>query len=46
MASRDLLTLGAVGEAGFFGSMMDSMTLWFDGLFDDDEEEQRQPQAE
>jgi len=47
VASRDLLTLGAVEEAGFFGSMVDSMTLWFDGLFDDDEEEdQRQPESE
>ena len=46
VASRDLLTLAPVEEAGFFGSMMDSMTLWFDGLFDDDEEEQRQPESE
>jgi D-alanyl-D-alanine carboxypeptidase (penicillin-binding protein 5/6) len=46
VASRDLLTLGAVEEAGLFGSMMDSVTLWFDGLFEDDEEEQRQPEAE
>ena len=46
VASRDLITLGAVEEAGFFGSMMDSMTLWFDGLFDDDEEDQRQPESE
>ena len=46
VASRDLLTLAPVEEAGFFGSMMDSMTLWFDGLFDDDEEEQRQPEPE
>ena len=46
VASRDLLTLGAVEEAGLFGSMVDTMTLWFDGLFEDDEEEQRQPEAE
>ncbi|MEJ2384549.1 MAG: D-alanyl-D-alanine carboxypeptidase [Xanthomonadales bacterium] len=46
VASRDLLTLEAVEEAGFFGSMMDSVTLWFDGLFEDDEEDQRQPQPE
>ena len=46
VASRDLLTLAPVEEAGFFGSIMDSMTLWFDGLFDDDEEEQRQPEPE
>jgi len=46
VATRDLLTLAAVEEAGFFGSVMDSLTLWFDGLFEDDEEEQRQPQSE
>jgi serine-type D-Ala-D-Ala carboxypeptidase (penicillin-binding protein 5/6) len=46
VASRDLLTLAPVEEAGFFGSMMDSVTLWFDGLFDDDEEDQRQPESE
>ena len=43
VATRDLLALGGVEEAGFFGSMMDGLQLWFDGLFEDDEEEQRQP---
>lgn len=39
VASRDLVTLGSVEEAGFFGSMWDGMKLWVDGLFEDDEEE-------
>jgi D-alanyl-D-alanine carboxypeptidase (penicillin-binding protein 5/6) len=38
IASLDLLALESVEEAGFFGSAADSMQLWFDGLFDDDEE--------
>ena len=38
---RELITLGAVEEAGFFGSMMDGMELWFDGLFEDDESEEQ-----
>jgi D-alanyl-D-alanine carboxypeptidase (penicillin-binding protein 5/6) len=46
VAERDLLALEAVAEAGFFGSMMDGLELWFDGLFEDDEEDQRQPQSE
>jgi D-alanyl-D-alanine carboxypeptidase (penicillin-binding protein 5/6) len=37
IASRDLVTLGAVEEAGFFGRSWDSMRLWMDGLFDNDE---------
>jgi len=37
VASRDLLTLGAVEEAGFFGRSWDSMRLWMGGLFEDDE---------
>jgi D-alanyl-D-alanine carboxypeptidase (penicillin-binding protein 5/6) len=37
VASRDLITLGAVEEAGFFGSAWDSLRLWMDGLFEDDE---------
>jgi len=37
VASRDLLTLSAVEEAGFFGSAWDSLKLWMDGLFEDDE---------
>lgn len=38
IASLDLLALESVEEAGFFGSAADSMKLWFDGLFEDDEE--------
>ena len=41
ITSRELITLGAVEEAGFFGSMMDGMELWFDGLFEDDESEEQ-----
>ncbi len=37
VASRDLVTLSAVEEAGFFGRSWDSLRLWFDGLFEDDE---------
>jgi D-alanyl-D-alanine carboxypeptidase (penicillin-binding protein 5/6) len=39
IASRELVTLSAVEEAGVFGSMWDSMQLWMDGLFEDDESE-------
>lgn len=39
IASRELVTLSAVEEAGFFGSMWDSMQLWIDGVFEDDEPE-------
>jgi len=39
IASRELVTLSAVEEAGVFGSMWDSMQLWMDGLFEDDEPE-------
>ena len=42
VASRDLVTLSAVEEAGFFGSAWDSLQLWIDGMFEDDE----QPEAE
>mgnify|MGYP001812403596 CR=1 FL=1 len=38
VASRELITLAAVEEAGFFGSLWDSMQLWVDGFFEDDEE--------
>jgi D-alanyl-D-alanine carboxypeptidase (penicillin-binding protein 5/6) len=38
IASRDLVTLSAVEEAGFFGSAWDSMKLWVNGLFEDEEE--------
>ena len=41
IASRELITLGSVEEAGFFGSMMDGLELWFDGLFEDDEPEEQ-----
>jgi D-alanyl-D-alanine carboxypeptidase (penicillin-binding protein 5/6) len=37
VASRDLVTLSAVEEAGFFGRSWDSLRLWIDGLFEDDE---------
>jgi D-alanyl-D-alanine carboxypeptidase (penicillin-binding protein 5/6) len=40
VASRDLVTLSAVEEAGFFGSLWDGMRLWVDGFFADDETEQ------
>ena len=35
IVSRDLVTLSAVEEAGFFGSTWDSLRLWMDGIFDD-----------
>jgi D-alanyl-D-alanine carboxypeptidase (penicillin-binding protein 5/6) len=38
IASRDLVTLSAVEEAGFFGSAWDSMKLWVNGLFEDEDE--------
>jgi D-alanyl-D-alanine carboxypeptidase (penicillin-binding protein 5/6) len=37
IASRNLVTLGAVEEAGFFGRSWDSLRIWADGLFADDE---------
>jgi D-alanyl-D-alanine carboxypeptidase (penicillin-binding protein 5/6) len=51
VASRDLQTLSAVEEAGFFGSAWDGLSLWFDGLFEDDEAEaepepETKPEAE
>jgi D-alanyl-D-alanine carboxypeptidase (penicillin-binding protein 5/6) len=36
IANRNLVTLGAVEEAGFFGSMWDSVRLWMNGLFEDE----------
>jgi D-alanyl-D-alanine carboxypeptidase (penicillin-binding protein 5/6) len=39
VSSRDLITLAAVEQAGFFGSAWDGLQLWFDGMFDDDESE-------
>jgi D-alanyl-D-alanine carboxypeptidase (penicillin-binding protein 5/6) len=38
VASRDLVALSAVDEAGFFGSAWDGLQLWFDGMFEDDEQ--------
>ena len=37
VASRNLVTLSAVEEAGFFGRTWDSLRLWIDGFFEDDE---------
>jgi D-alanyl-D-alanine carboxypeptidase (penicillin-binding protein 5/6) len=37
LASRDLVALEPVQEAGFFGSAWDGLQLWFDGMFEDDE---------
>jgi len=37
IAGRDLITLNAVDEAGFFGRSWDSLRMWMDGLLDDDE---------
>jgi len=39
VARRPLLTLAAVEEAGFFGATWDSLQLWIDGMFEDDEPE-------
>ncbi len=35
VASRDLVTLSAVEEAGFFGRSWDSLRLWIDSFFED-----------
>lgn len=40
VASRELVTLSAVEEAGFFGSSWDSMKLWMNSLFQSEDEEQ------
>jgi D-alanyl-D-alanine carboxypeptidase (penicillin-binding protein 5/6) len=37
VASRDLVTLSAVDEAGFLGRSWDGLRLWLGGLFGDDE---------
>lgn len=37
VASRPLITLGPVQEAGFFGATWDGVKLWFDSWFEDDE---------
>ena len=39
IASRQLVTMSTVEEAGFFGSTWDSLKLWMNGFFEDDEEE-------
>jgi D-alanyl-D-alanine carboxypeptidase (penicillin-binding protein 5/6) len=39
VASRKLVTMSTVEQAGFFGSSWDSLKLWMNGLFEDDEEE-------
>ena len=44
IASLDLLALESVEEAGFFGSAADSMKLWFDGLFEGDEDDEQRDQ--
>jgi D-alanyl-D-alanine carboxypeptidase (penicillin-binding protein 5/6) len=44
VASRDLITLSAVEEAGFFGRSWDSVKLWMDGLLGDEGEEQDETQ--
>jgi D-alanyl-D-alanine carboxypeptidase (penicillin-binding protein 5/6) len=49
IAARDLHTLSAVEQAGFFGSAWDGLALWFDGMFEDDEAEagaEAAPEAE
>ena len=39
IVSRDLVTLSAVEEAGFFGRSWDGMRLWMNGFFEDDDED-------
>jgi D-alanyl-D-alanine carboxypeptidase (penicillin-binding protein 5/6) len=39
IASRGLITLEPVSESGFFGRSWDGMSMWFGGLFGDDEDE-------
>jgi len=39
VASRDLVSLNAVEEAGFFGRTWDGLRLWVGGLFGDDEDD-------
>ena len=40
ITSRGLITLEAIAEDGFFGRSWDGMSMWFDGLFEDDEAEE------
>lgn len=39
IASRSLVALETIIEAGFFGRSWDGMSMWFGGLFGDDDEE-------
>jgi D-alanyl-D-alanine carboxypeptidase (penicillin-binding protein 5/6) len=39
VASRQLVTMSTVEEAGFFGSTWDSLKLWVNGFLEDDGEE-------
>jgi D-alanyl-D-alanine carboxypeptidase (penicillin-binding protein 5/6) len=39
ITSRGLITLEAIAEDGFFGRSWDGMSMWFGGLFEDDESE-------
>ena len=43
VASRPLIALEAVAEAGFFGRTWDGMRLWMGGLFGDDAEDEAAP---
>jgi D-alanyl-D-alanine carboxypeptidase (penicillin-binding protein 5/6) len=36
IASRGLVALESINEAGFFGRTWDGVTMWFGGLFEDD----------
>jgi D-alanyl-D-alanine carboxypeptidase (penicillin-binding protein 5/6) len=40
IAHRDLVTLAAVEEAGFFGSTWDGLRLWVNGLFEGEDEDE------
>jgi len=40
IVKRDLVTLTAVEEAGFFGSTWDSLRLWMNGFFEDENEDE------
>jgi D-alanyl-D-alanine carboxypeptidase (penicillin-binding protein 5/6) len=39
VASRQLVTMSTVEKAGFFGSSWDSLKLWMNGFFENDDEE-------
>jgi D-alanyl-D-alanine carboxypeptidase (penicillin-binding protein 5/6) len=45
VAERELVTLAAVEEAGFFGSTWDSLKLWMSDLFEDDSEDEQEPEV-